>query len=436
MKRMLTILLCFTILLSLVGCGNGQSKSLSHSTENNSPVTEPTTFTTPLSTHDELSPTSPPHSSESTPLETPIPPSDCVHTYKNATCTTPKTCSKCNATEGVAAGHNWVDATCTAPKTCSKCNATEGAAAGHNWVDATCTTPKTCSKCNATEGAAAGHNWVNATCTTPKTCSKCNATVGTAAGHNWINATCTAPKTCSKCNATEGAAAGHNWVNATCTTPKTCSKCNATVGTAAGHNWINATCTAPKTCSKCNATEGAAAGHNWVDATCTAPKTCSKCNTTAGTALGHYYVDSKCSRCGKQQESFPAITSGIWLGQKASNDKNNLYDIELDFRNRTLMIGIGANINMFDAEIRDHFLSEYNNGNPYIQLVDGIYYYFGEGDGGNITTYSISGDTITVDCQGGSKLTLMRIAAQQLKITSIQGMSSAVANAILNLHMY
>ena len=332
MKRMLTILLCFTILLSLVGCGNGQSKSLSHSTENNSPVTEPTTFTTPLSTHDELSPTSPPHSSESTPLETPIPPSDCVHTYKNATCTTPKTCSKCNATEGVAAGHNWVDATCTAPKTCSKCNATEGAAAGHNWVDATCTTPKTCSKCNATEGAAAGHNWV--------------------------------------------------------------------------------------------------------DATCTAPKTCSKCNTTAGTALGHYYVDSKCSRCGKQQESFPAITSGIWLGQKASNDKNNLYDIELDFRNRTLMIGIGANINMFDAEIRDHFLSEYNNGNPYIQLVDGIYYYFGEGNGGNITTYSISDDTITVNCQGGLKLTLMRIAAQQLKITSIQGMSSAVANAILNLHMY
>ena len=39
--------------------------------------------------------------------------------------------------------HNWIDATCTAPKTCSKCGAVEGAALGHNYVediiDATCT---------------------------------------------------------------------------------------------------------------------------------------------------------------------------------------------------------------------------------------------------------------------------------------------------------
>ena len=39
--------------------------------------------------------------------------------------------------------HIWVDATCTAPKTCSECGATEGAALGHNYVadiiDSTCT---------------------------------------------------------------------------------------------------------------------------------------------------------------------------------------------------------------------------------------------------------------------------------------------------------
>ncbi|MCM1224201.1 MAG: hypothetical protein NC548_58090 [Lachnospiraceae bacterium] len=48
--------------------------------------------------------------------------------------------------------HEWAEATCTAPKTCNKCEATEGAALGHTWVDATFSEPKTCSVCGATEG--------------------------------------------------------------------------------------------------------------------------------------------------------------------------------------------------------------------------------------------------------------------------------------------
>ena len=54
-------------------------------------------------------------------------------------------------------GHQWTDATCTAPKTCSVCGATEGSAAGHQWVDATCDTPKTCLICGTTDGEALGH---------------------------------------------------------------------------------------------------------------------------------------------------------------------------------------------------------------------------------------------------------------------------------------
>lgn len=54
--------------------------------------------------------------------------------------------------------HTWVDATCTAPKTCSECGETEGDPLGHTWVDATCTEPKTCSVCGETEGDALGHN--------------------------------------------------------------------------------------------------------------------------------------------------------------------------------------------------------------------------------------------------------------------------------------
>ncbi len=49
-------------------------------------------------------------------------------------------------------GHNWKDATCTSPRTCTKCGATEGDALGHEWQDATYSKPKTCSRCGATSG--------------------------------------------------------------------------------------------------------------------------------------------------------------------------------------------------------------------------------------------------------------------------------------------
>ena len=48
--------------------------------------------------------------------------------------------------------HEWEDATCTEPKTCKTCGATEGEALGHDWKDATTEAPKTCSRCGATEG--------------------------------------------------------------------------------------------------------------------------------------------------------------------------------------------------------------------------------------------------------------------------------------------
>ena len=117
-------------------------------------------------------------------------PTQCSHTYKAATCTAPKTCSKCGTTEGAAAGHNWSDATCTTPKICKTCKATEGKAAGHSYKDATCTAPKTCAVCGATEGSAAGHNWSDATCTIPKTCSVCGATEGESREHTYQNGVC------------------------------------------------------------------------------------------------------------------------------------------------------------------------------------------------------------------------------------------------------
>lgn len=55
----------------------------------------------------------------------------------------------------------------------------------HVWTEATCTTAKTCSKCEKTEGAALGHQWKEATCVDPSVCSRCKKTSGTALGHTW-----------------------------------------------------------------------------------------------------------------------------------------------------------------------------------------------------------------------------------------------------------
>ncbi len=75
-----------------------------------------------------------------------------IHTWKNATCSAPKICSACGATEGSVKNHTWKDATCTAAKTCTSCGVTEGSAKNHTWKDATYTAPKTCTGCGATEG--------------------------------------------------------------------------------------------------------------------------------------------------------------------------------------------------------------------------------------------------------------------------------------------
>ena len=56
----------------------------------------------------------------------------------------------CSNSDDIA--HTWTDATCDAPKTCSVCSKTEGEALGHNWIDATTEAPKTCDRCGLTDG--------------------------------------------------------------------------------------------------------------------------------------------------------------------------------------------------------------------------------------------------------------------------------------------
>lgn len=154
---------------------------------------------------------------------------------------TPYTCSVCQATKNSdfvrETGHSWVNATCTEPKTCSACSVTNGDPLGHDMsVTATCTTPLSCSRCDYTEGEALGHTWVDATCTTAKTCSVCSATEGEALGHTWVDATCTAPQTCSVCSVTEGEALGHQYFYPC---DKVCMVCYETTNPDAAHTIVH-----------------------------------------------------------------------------------------------------------------------------------------------------------------------------------------------------
>ena len=110
----------------------------------------------------------------------------------------------CMLLTGCCLSHDWEEATCTAPKTCTKCGKTEGEVLAHDWAEATCTIPKTCKDCGAAEGEALGHTWTEATCTEAKTCTVCGVAEGEPAGHSLTEATYQAPAVCSICGAEDG----------------------------------------------------------------------------------------------------------------------------------------------------------------------------------------------------------------------------------------
>ena len=85
-----------------------------------------------------------------------------------------------------ALGHNFSDATCTAPKTCTRCSETDGSALGHDYAPATCTEAAKCTRCNQKKGSALGHDLTDATCTEGQTCKVCGLTSNNALGHSFV----------------------------------------------------------------------------------------------------------------------------------------------------------------------------------------------------------------------------------------------------------
>lgn len=71
----------------------------------------------------------------------------CNHKWEEATCVTPKTCSRCGETEGGLAKHTWEDTSCTSPTPCSVCGTLEGIPLTHQWQEDS----KICVLCGADE---------------------------------------------------------------------------------------------------------------------------------------------------------------------------------------------------------------------------------------------------------------------------------------------
>lgn len=187
-----------------------------------------------------------------------------THTWKNATCTSPKICEVCGEKEGTALSHiesNWkIDKPATCKEEgkrhieCTACHTILKEESiptkEHTWVDATCTAPKTCEECGEKEGAAVAHTESNfiidtvATCTSGGKqhieCTICHEVLKEETipqkDHSWVDATCTEPKTCSICGKNEGTPMNHdlsNWVVVTEPTydvegieKRTCSRCD------------------------------------------------------------------------------------------------------------------------------------------------------------------------------------------------------------------
>ena len=289
-----------------------------------------------------------------------------VHTWADATCLAPKTCSTCGDTQGEPLGHSFVAATCLKPKTCSVCSATEGEPLGHSWTAATCIAAEKCTRCYTTQGSALGHTWVAATCSKPKTCSVCNVTSGLATNNHVYDddLKCTAcGKQCQirlylyddEKDGWDGAAALSVYRNGTKVGTYRVSKTSATyyvdftpggyyefkwtkgtydeeceidlyidskslfsayscknytdgqtIFTICSHSWTAATCESPKACSLCGITEGEPTGHSWLSAACGEDITCAHCSATNGVRYHTWENPSsystKCAVCGKSSK--------------------------------------------------------------------------------------------------------------------------------------
>ena len=214
-----------------------------------------------------------------------------THTFIDATCTTPATCSVCGKTSGEALGHILDEGYITEEPSCTSegemvyecivCGETAKIEVleklPHEYMEATCEEPETCEVCGATRGKALGHIGGEATCEDKAICTRCDEEYGEFGAHKFSKATCTKAKTCSICGDTEGDELGHSYTNA-CDT--SCNRCG--VKRTIKHKYSN---NCDTTCNVCKA----------VRKTTHAYKTTTKAATTSKNGS----IVKACTVCGK-----------------------------------------------------------------------------------------------------------------------------------------
>ena len=222
----------------------------------------------------------------------------------------------------------------------------------HEWAEATCKSPKTCTKCGLPEGGKGDHSYTDPTCDSPAMCKTCGIWYGLATGHDFAPATCEAPKTCKTCGYEKGDPA-HDYIAATCTVSKTCKECGATDGTPLGHKLekevVVATCTADgyeqMSCTVCDFSSiidvFPMVSHDDLsfvyngDATVsrdgTATLACPHCNYSVTETLGgssaliaEAFAGKKISILGDSISTYTNITSGIAADTTNSTVRDNI----------------------------------------------------------------------------------------------------------------
>jgi hypothetical protein len=125
-----------------------------------------------------------------------------------------------------------------------------GSTCTHSWQDATCTSPKTCSLCKETVGSANGHTPEadDGDCTTAAKCADCGKIITAAKPtHAGGTATCTELAECSTCGKSYGEYALHSgeviWIKRLNTHYKAHSCCFERVGEDEGHTKVGGVCT-------------------------------------------------------------------------------------------------------------------------------------------------------------------------------------------------
>ena len=114
--------------------------------------------------------------------------------------------------------HTWTEATCLAPATCTECGKVEDETLPHNYDKANCLEFKTCTNCGTISEEKGSHFFMDASCVNPKTCFYCRITEGEPLPHNYIGGTnCLYLKICDDCDYTENEHGPHNFVDNVCT---------------------------------------------------------------------------------------------------------------------------------------------------------------------------------------------------------------------------